>query len=217
MKKLMLAVVAATVLFSVSAANAAVWDGTGGVAYVPPSVNYIGAGPQSYGGVTWTSTASIQGGSAFGWTGGYGFNYNGYWSGTPMEGVNDSFDDYGVVDTMTFTFTDAVTAFGGEINWVQSSTPVTIAAYDSSNNLLDIITLSDDSINLQTPNQFYGFIEGSASIAKVELTDGYIGIQDIKAIGLPIPEPATWIMMILGFGMLGFAMRARRDGIAAVV
>lgn len=32
-----------------------------------------------------------------------------------------------------------------------------------------------------------------------------------------VPEPATWAMMMLGFGMLGFAMRARREGIAAAV
>jgi hypothetical protein len=27
-----------------------------------------------------------------------------------------------------------------------------------------------------------------------------------------VPEPATWTMMLLGFGVLGFAMRARRSG-----
>ena len=32
----------------------------------------------------------------------------------------------------------------------------------------------------------------------------------------PVPEPATWAMMILGFGVVGFAMRRRR-GVATTV
>jgi hypothetical protein len=31
-----------------------------------------------------------------------------------------------------------------------------------------------------------------------------------------VPEPATWIMMIAGFGMVGFAARGRQTGIASV-
>ena len=31
-----------------------------------------------------------------------------------------------------------------------------------------------------------------------------------------VPEPATWAMLISGFGMVGFAMRRRRDGVAKV-
>jgi hypothetical protein len=28
---------------------------------------------------------------------------------------------------------------------------------------------------------------------------------------LPVPEPATWLSMIVGFGLLGAAMRFRRS------
>jgi hypothetical protein len=31
-----------------------------------------------------------------------------------------------------------------------------------------------------------------------------------------VPEPATWAMMIAGFGLVGFAMRRRKDGLASV-
>lgn len=30
-----------------------------------------------------------------------------------------------------------------------------------------------------------------------------------------VPEPATWMMFLLGFGILGFATRSRREGVAA--
>ena len=32
-----------------------------------------------------------------------------------------------------------------------------------------------------------------------------------SAIAAPVPEPATWAMMLLGFGAIGFAMRRRRQ------
>ena len=47
-----------------------------------PVVNYFGPGPQTYANHTWTSTnATYQGGSVFGYVGGYGFGSNGYWNG----------------------------------------------------------------------------------------------------------------------------------------
>src|SRR5580658_10521288 len=47
-------------------------------------------------GVTWTSTnATTQGGSVYGYTGGYGFGVNGY-DTENMVGLNDSSDVYGV-------------------------------------------------------------------------------------------------------------------------
>ncbi|MFM9853398.1 MAG: PEPxxWA-CTERM sorting domain-containing protein [Sphingomonadaceae bacterium] len=33
----------------------------------------------------------------------------------------------------------------------------------------------------------------------------------------PVPEPATWMMLLAGFGIVGFAMRNRRNRIAALV
>ena len=89
-----------------------------------PGVNAFGAGPQSFSGITWTSTNSAtQGGSVFGYTGPYGFNANGNWNGVAMAGVNDSTDAYNIADTMTFTFDKAVSAFGGEINCSPAKPP----------------------------------------------------------------------------------------------
>ena len=54
--------------------------------------------------------------------------------------------------------------------------PVTIAAYDASNNLLESFTLSAGDVNLVTPNSFYGFLDASADISSFVLTDGYVGV-----------------------------------------
>ncbi|HVO78673.1 MAG TPA: PEP-CTERM sorting domain-containing protein [Candidatus Bathyarchaeia archaeon] len=92
-----------------------------------PAVDYFGGGPQVFGpGITWSSTnLSYQGGSVFGLTGGYGFAGNGFWDGAlgPMIGLNDSFDYYGVTDTMTFTFDEPVTSVSAFFNYVPSSNP----------------------------------------------------------------------------------------------
>ena len=45
-------------------------------------------------------------------------------------------------------------------------------------------------------------------------TPGYEGISSV-AVGLYVPEPATWTMMLLGFGVLGAALRRRSAAAAA--
>lgn len=45
-------------------------------------------------------------------------------------------------------------------------------------------------------------------------SSGYEGVQVIASAG-GVPEPATWALMITGFGMAGSALRRRRTAVAA--
>jgi len=61
------------------------------------------------------------------------------------------------------------------------------------------------SINLSSPittNEFRIYANGG---------DGFYAVSEFQAFGTlsAVPEPATWAMMLLGFGMVGFAMRKR--------
>ncbi|MGH6998130.1 MAG: PEPxxWA-CTERM sorting domain-containing protein, partial [Phenylobacterium sp.] len=37
----------------------------------------------------------------------------------------------------------------------------------------------------------------------------YSGVQTIASLSSAVPEPATWAMMIMGFGLVGSAVRRR--------
>lgn len=56
-----------------------------------------------------------------------------------------------------------------------------------------------------------GFDPVAAVIGQVEVTR-YSGVQVIASVGdAVVPEPASWVLMIAGFGMIGGALRRRSD------
>lgn len=48
-----------------------------------------------------------------------------------------------------------------------------------------------------------------------DLTFGYAGYREIDVAGSAVPEPASWAMLIVGFGMVGVAARRRKTLAAA--
>jgi hypothetical protein len=63
----------------------------------------------------------------------------------------------------------------------------------------------------------YGFNiwprEGAVVTGNSQITDfaPNNALLAVTGVFTPVPEPATWLMMILGFGLIGGAMRFRRD------
>jgi PEP-CTERM motif len=207
----------AALVSAMPAAATVVTSLPGGTLQSMPVLEYFGAGPQVFGnGITWSSTnASNQGGSVFGYTQGYGFDANGSVSGFPLAGVNSSNEIYGVADTMTFDFATPVSGVGGITNWAGDNVDVTIAIYDASDNLLESYVVANSGGNIATPNSFIGFSRATADISKYKLSAGYIAVWDLTTTGAAVPEPASWALMIAGFGLTGAAMRRRRSVVAA--
>jgi hypothetical protein len=178
----------------------------GGAAVPLPPENYGGSGPVSFGpGITWSATSPF---ALFGYTDAYG-TAGGTWTGSPfpLAGTN-----FGTV-SMTFSFAVPVAAFLGQVSWDVASN-VTMAAYDSSNNLIESLLLSNGTANLVAPGTFIGFQEDSADISRVVFSNGSIVVRDISISNSvsAVPEPSTWAMMIVGFLGVGFlAYRAKGD------
>lgn len=65
------------------------------------------------------------------------------------------------------------------------------------------------AIMSNSPNNFYGFTGLSFDSIRFTNLDGDFWLVDNVQIGSLVPEPASWAMMIAGFGLMGVAMRRR--------
>lgn len=202
-KSILLAVSTLLVAAGTSASAAIVTSLPGGVALTLPASQFS-SGPVVFSGVTYTSTNN----SVLGYTGGYGFSSNGFWNGTPpMIGLDTG------SGTFTLVFATPLSGFLGQLNWTVgfSGGNGTVQAYDAGGTLLETLTV-ENGANAATPNGYYGFSRTAGDIAKITFSNEYIGVRDITTIaGAAVPEPASWAMLIAGFGLTGAAMRRRRS------
>lgn len=192
-----------------------------------------------------TFTTSPTSGSASGMAGSVGVSYSGEveniffgypsWgpSGTfnggtinnapsPSNGILQLFGGGSVVDTVTFSHpvTDPVMAIwslgqgGINASFQFSGEPFTIESGGPSNEYGgQSITSSGDAVFGSEGNGTIQFQGTYSSISWTNPTfENWYGIN-VGVAG--VPEPATWAMMLMGFGGLGAALRTRRRALAA--
>ena len=224
---------AAAAAFSIaSAAQAAPTLVTSDVGYAGPELDLSGYdngnynftfGPVTVGEFTFTADIpnSNSGQGAVVGQGGYGLGDNGSFGGDAVYIGVDGPNGWGqLLGTTAYStigfyfnyFTPWRTLSNGEAPY--------ISTLDVNGNVLATFFLEDDA-PISTPGgfnqfQFRGIQHDTAEIYGLRFGGSYIlasGSASGQVVG-GVPEPATWAMMLLGFGSLGAVLRRRRQGLA---
>src|SRR5207344_1146180 len=101
-------------------------------------------------------------------------------------------------------FDRPVAGVGGFVNYVPAIGPATLAAYDSSFNLLESVSLTFTTDLQFNGGEFVGFLRDTPDISYFTVSDSYVGITQLTVqdmVGEPVPEPCT--LVLLGAGTLG--------------
>ena len=149
--------------------------------------------------------------SLFGMTGTTNFSNSVVWSGTPLATFGAR------AATMSFTFDDPVSAALAEFNWTRlGSSTTSFRIYNSEGALLESLSFTaNDPAHVAG---FYGFQRASNDISRFEIEGYWVGARNLSTFTetvSAVPEPATWAMMIIGFGGAGAMIRRRRVAFAA--
>ena len=96
---------------------------------------------------------------------------------------------------------------------------VTSGSYD---NLFDLLTASTYNTNYINSNGGTVTASRDAFLAALASGSAYLNIHtnafpggEIRGFLRPVPEPATWAMMLIGFGAIGWSIKRRRASLAA--
>jgi len=229
-KKLLAAVAALSISAALGTAASASVLITSPGAYSGPTLNLtpyetgnynFTFGPVNVGpGLTFTASPGGSGGFPFGGNsgqgsvvgqGGYGLGANGSFGGSAVYIGVDSGTGF---DTIMFSAPQ--TQFYGFWNYAPNvGADATISTLDSGGNVLqsfDLTTLAP----ISTPGGFNQFefrgIDGTDQFSGIRFGGNYLLLAATAQGGATggTPEPATWALMIGGFGLAGASLRRRR-------
>lgn len=223
---------AASVVFMPVASSPETLATLGTAQTMAPRKHPFSSGPVQIGqGITYSSN-KFQ--SVIGYTGGYTFGSNSNaWSagGAPMAGLNS------MLGAMTFNFDHPLATVAAELNWAKGfsgGAPIFMSIFNSANELLETFQLSSGDAD-QWGTGYYGFTRSNADISRLVLYNGYIGARNfytsdfvvpgygynsyggggggepLDNLEAAVPEPGTWMLMILGFGAAGTMLRRARQ------
>lgn len=117
---------------------------------------------------------------------------------------------------LAFSLQNGGTFSQAEFNVLAASAGgITLSALDAANRVIASI-----SPTISTSGQnFFGFLaDGSTPISSIQIraaagtnisSIGQFRLGGVSSAVAALPEPGTWAMMLIGFGMIGFSMRRK--------
>ncbi|KQS04538.1 hypothetical protein ASG11_09985 [Sphingomonas sp. Leaf357] len=150
----------------------------------------VSPGPFNFGQFTGTTTGSAS--IALGGT----FDVN----GTRFLNI-----DLNPGNTFTFNFAAPITSFGANFASLNNGSPLRTS-----------VTIGGQTFGPVAEPSFLGFTSTTAFNSVIFTvnggagTDDNFGLDNLRYTAAAVPEPATWGLMILGFGMIGAAARSRK-------
>jgi hypothetical protein len=128
---------------------------------------------------------------------------------------------FDVSSTFSASFSTPIAAFGfygTDIGDISGSLTITLIHASGPNTMLTVantINAPDGSLLfwgvIDTANPFTGISFGNTAAGDDFFGFDDIIVGDVRQVTGGVPEPTTWAMMMLGFGMMGWALRRRAE------
>lgn len=148
------------------------------------------------------------------------------WFDAALRPTGSDIIQLGAAGVRTITFTVPVTNVAIAFNsWNAAGTTSfdkNFTVIGSGRGFWGIGTFNNVSANSFTSvarNEIHGILQFAGPISSLTMTDPFenwhgfsVGIGGIASV---VPEPASWAMLITGFGLVGASLRTRRRSIAA--
>ena len=119
--------------------------------------------------------------------------------------------------TLTFSFSIPVYAFGAYFSGIQTNFFADSVTFSDGTSQSFLVPASGTT-NSVGALSFFGFTDVGKAISSITVNAGsppsgsdFIGVDDVRfataSLVAGVPEPGTWLLMIVGFGAAGLALR----------
>jgi hypothetical protein len=121
----------------------------------------------------------------------------------------------------SFDFGQILLANGGTFTSAEFNLFGLVGDTDSVTITVNGTKTTTQTFALGNGENFFGFSATDGDmISSITFNTNGLGVGDLRQVRLggipsPVPEPGTWALMLLGFGMTGYSMRRRRQAALA--